>query len=71
MARPRLPVTSLHDDEFRVRTTRTDGQEIRLAARQLDLPPAVLIRMMVKAVLEKNQKAIEAISKSLINHDCF
>lgn len=62
---------SLHDDEFRVRTTRLDGEEIRLAARRLDLPPAVLMRMMITAVLHKNQKAIDGLIESLINDDCF
>lgn len=71
MARPRISPQKLHDDEFRVRTTMTDGEVLRLAARELDLPPAVLIRVVVTAVLHKNSKIINSLMNSLMKDDCF
>jgi len=38
----------LHDDEFKVRFTEVDGQYLRSLARKLGMPPAVLIRSIVK-----------------------
>ena len=48
MARPKLPVSELHDQEFRVRLNQVDADLVRALARKLGLAPAELLRVYAR-----------------------
>lgn len=71
MGRPRLAPESVHDDEFKVRTTKSDGLRLRQTARKIDVPPAVLLRMAWKAIEENDIKTLTFLIDSVVDDDCF
>lgn len=51
MARPRLPEAELHERSFRVRLKDEDANLLSALARKADVPPAVLLRAMIRKQL--------------------
>jgi hypothetical protein len=51
MPRPKLPESQLHERSFRVRLKDDDANLLSALAKKADVPPAVLLRAMVRRQL--------------------
>jgi len=51
MARPTLPESELHERSFRVRLKDDDANLLLALAKKADIPPAVLLRAMIRKQL--------------------
>jgi hypothetical protein len=51
MARPKLPESDLHERSFKVRLRDDDAALLFALARKADVPPAVMLRAMIRRQL--------------------
>jgi len=51
MVRPKMPASAVHERSFRVRLTDDDANLLFALAKKADVPPAVMLRAMIRLQL--------------------